>query len=604
MITGTSNSANSPVTPPGDTPMLAKPLRLWPAILLLAAFWAFLYFNYNAEMGMTARFLSRMLAFLVLLFGFLGWWLTRSAIRWRDRWQAVAAMLIILIACSLIADKSVNPFALLLLSLPFIFTVRTLWLYASQRVSPTTKRLGFCAVLFATIGFFDLVRSNGLDASQKPDLSWRWQPSHEADFLASRNAQKPIADRPAPKPWTPQPGDCLEFRGRNRDGVFSGVSLATDWKQHPPKLLWKRKVGPAWSGMIVVDGHVVTQEQRGEAETVACYDAKTGEEIWAHDDPVRFEEALAGPGPRATPTFSEGRVYAYGATGKLNCLDPATGEAIWSRDCAADAEVAPNEMPQWGYACSPLVVDARVIVFAGGAKDKSVLAYHAADGKPAWMRAGGKQSYSSPQLATLHGLPQILMHDNAALWSLNVPDGELLWQRSSPSEMSLPMLQPHNAGNDTIVISTEPGATLVEVKRDSEQCSASDGWNSNKLRAGFNDFVLDDACLYGLDDGVLCCFDLASGQRLWKKGRLGHGQVILLAGQHLLLISSDKGEVILVSANRQGFEELGRFQAIDGKTWNGPVIANGRLFLRNGEEMAAYELPIDEPAKDSAPAAR
>lgn len=595
----------SAVASHGNTARSTKVLRLWPAILLLVTFWGFLYFNYNAEMGMTTRFLSRMLAFLILLFGYLGWWLTRSAISWRDRWQAVAALALILIACSLLADKTVNAFALLLLSLPFIFTTWTLWRYASQWLTPTVKRLGFFLAILLTVGYFDLVRSDGLDASQKPDLSWRWIPSHEAAFLASaENAKKHTMEQAEGKPWTPQPGDCLEYRGSNRDGIFSGVSLATDWKVHPPKLLWRRKVGPAWSGLIVVDGHLVTQEQRGEKEVVSCYDAKTGDEIWVHEDPIRFEEALAGPGPRATPTFVDGNIYAYGAKGKLNCLDAATGKVLWSRDCPTDAGVAAGDMPQWGYACSPLVVDGLVILFAGGASDKSVLAYQATDGKPAWTRTGGKQSYSSPQLITLKGQRQILMHDNAALMSLNIPDGELLWQRSSPSEMSLPMLQPHAAENDTVVISTEPGAALLDIKHDGEKWTVDDGWVNNKLRAGFNDFVLSDGCLYGLDDGVLCCIDLKSGERLWKKGRLGHGQVVVLADQKLLVVSSDKGEVILVSTNRKGYEELCRFQAIEGKTWNGLVIANGILFLRNGEEMAAYELTPQPPTSDSAQSTR
>ena len=260
-------------------------------------------------------------------------------------------------------------------------------------------------------------------------------------------------------------------------------------------------------------------------------------------------------------------------------------------------------MPQWGYACSPLVVDGLVIVFAGGASDKSVLAYHANNGKLAWTRAGGKHSYSSPQLMTLHGQKQVLMHDNAALMSLNISDGDLLWQRSSPSEMSQPMLQPHAGGNDTVVVSTEPGAALLDVKRDGEQWSVNDNWANNKLRAGFNDVVLHDGCLFGLDDGILCCLDLTNGERLWKKGRLGHGQVVLLSDQGLLLVSTDKGEIIFVSADRAGFKELGRFQAIEGKTWNGPVLANGRLFLRNGEEMAAFELPLQNPATDDSAAA-
>ena len=300
----TTGHIDSTSSPAGETPRSTRILRLWPAILLLIGFWVFLLYNYNADMPMGTRFISRMLAFAVLLLGFLGWWLTRSAVRWRDRWQAVAAVVLILIAASLVADKTVNMFALVLLSLPFIFTVWTIWLYASQSLAPMSKRVGFVLTMLLTIGYFDLLRWDGLEATQKPELSWRWIPTKEASFLAShKGAEKPPAVQAEAKPWKPQPGDYLEYRGPNRDGIVTGVSLATDWQTHPPKLLWRKKVGPGWSGMIVVDNHVVTQEQRGEVEVVSCYDANTGDEIWAHEDPVRFEEALAALAPAARRRF-------------------------------------------------------------------------------------------------------------------------------------------------------------------------------------------------------------------------------------------------------------------------------------------------------------
>jgi hypothetical protein len=113
---------------------------------------------------------------------------------------------------------------------------------------------------------------------------------------------------------------------------------------------------------------------------------------------------------------------------------------------------------------------------------------------------------------------------------------------------------------------------------------------TNSLRPGFNDFVIHVDCAYGLDDGILCCVDLATGQRVWKKGRFGHGQILLLPKLNQLLLSSDTGEIIPVSVDQQGYKELGRFQAVEGKTWNAPVIAGGRLFLRSNQEMAAYGL--------------
>src|SRR5207248_3487699 len=171
------------------------------------------------------------------------------------------------------------------------------------------------------------------------------------------------ADR-STKPWALHSGDWPEFRGPGRDGVVRGVRIETNWKDVPPEKVWKQSVGPGWSSVIIVDGYLVTQEQRGESEAVACYEAETGKEVWAHEEKARFSEGIAGPGPRATPTFHQGRIYAYGGSGILVCLDAASGKRIWSREVAREAS-AP--LPFWGYSSSPLVADGKVIVFAGGA---------------------------------------------------------------------------------------------------------------------------------------------------------------------------------------------------------------------------------------------
>jgi outer membrane protein assembly factor BamB len=351
--------------------------------------------------------------------------------------------------------------------------------------------------------------------------------------------------------------------------------------------------------MIVVDGHLVTQEQRGEVETVVCYEAATGKEQWAHNDTKRFHEELAGAGPRGTPTFADGRIYALGAKGTLNCLIAETGASVWSRDIVADAGVAPADQPQWGYSISPLVVDGLVIVFAGGTSDKSVIAYHAADGKIAWTRAGGKQSYSSPQLATLGGQKQIVMHDTTAIRGLAIADGAELWSYPNGSEISLPMVQPHVLGASDLVVAITPGMARIQVKQEGGKWSATDSWTSTVMRPDFSDFVLHKGCVYGLNDVVLCCLDVDTGEKVWKKSRLGHSQMLLLPEQDAILVSSDTGEIILLSVSREGPKELGRFQAIDGKTWNGPVVAGNRLYLRNAAEMAAYELSVEQSSPQS-----
>ena len=198
-------------------------------------------------------------------------------------------------------------------------------------------------------------------------------------------------------------GDWPGFRGPNRDGKLTGTTINADWSAHPPKLLWRHVVGPGWSSFCVVGNNAYTQEQRGEMEVVACYDLNTGAEIWAHQDQTRFEEAIAGPGPRATPTFADGKLYAFGARGRLNCLNPATGDVIWTRYVLAESG-AP--LPIWGFSASPLVTGGLVTVITGG-KGKSVMAYAADTGKPAWA-AGDGWSYASTQLSKIDGVPQLL----------------------------------------------------------------------------------------------------------------------------------------------------------------------------------------------------
>ncbi len=160
------------------------------------------------------------------------------------------------------------------------------------------------------------------------------------------------------------------MRGPTRDGVVTGITIATDWEKHPPRQIWKQRVGPAWSSFAIVGGRLYTQEQRGESEAVVCLDPDIGREIWAHEDAARFWDGQAGAGPRATPTFSDGKIYTLGATGILNCLDAATGAVAWSHDIVADSG-AP--LPMWGFASSPLVVDGVVIVYAGAAEKQGHL---------------------------------------------------------------------------------------------------------------------------------------------------------------------------------------------------------------------------------------
>jgi outer membrane protein assembly factor BamB len=481
--------------------------------------------------------------------------------------------------------------------LPLVMTAWVLWMIVAKIAPASWRWAGSILVVGLTFAYFTLIRMDGLDSNLRANISWRWTPSAEDLFLAEKDSP---ADRATHVRKSTQaamtvalrPGDWPEFRGPDRDGVFRGVRIVTNWNTAPPQLVWRRRAGPAWSSVIVVGGRLYTQEQRGEQEAVVCYDAATGQELWSHEDTTRFFESVSGAGPRATPTFTDGCIFALGGTGILNCLDAGSGNRCWTRNIAADADARP---PQWGYSGSPLVTDGLVIVFAGGDGDKNLLAYRANSGEPAWAAPAGRMSYSSPQLATLAGRRQCLMLSDYGLTAVDPASGAVLWKGGAEMPGAPRTIQPHAVGPDQLLVGTYELAsvTLLDVKPDGDAWHAAPRWTSKDLKPEFPDLVVYNGHAYGFDVSIFCCIDLSTGKRCWKEGRYGRGQVVLLADQGLLLVTSEGGEAVLLAADPQRHQELGRFRALDGKTWNHPVIAHNRLYVRNAEEIACYELAPD-----------
>src|SRR5262249_14317708 len=216
-------------------------------------------------------------------------------------------------------------------------------------------------------------------------------------------------------------GNWPGFRGPNRDSVIRGVQIKTDWSKSPPVELWRRSIGPGWSSFAVRGDLVYTQEQRGEDDVVSCYNLTTGKPVWRHRDATRFWESNAGAGPRATPTLNKGRVYTFGATGILNALAARDGAVVWSRNAASDTH---TKIPEWGFASSPLIIGDVVVVATAG----TLAAYELDTGNPRWFGPTGRGGYSSPQLTTIAGVPQILLLNGEGAISVAPADGTLLWK--------------------------------------------------------------------------------------------------------------------------------------------------------------------------------
>ena len=416
-------------------------------------------------------------------------------------------------------------------------------------------------------------------------------PAAQADAAAPT----PAADRadPAPAAVTPARAPELpafpQFLGPSRDATLGGPRLARDWSRQPPRQLWRQPLGPAWSGFATSGGIAVTQEQRGGEERVVAYELRSGKPLWSHADAARYETVIAGIGPRATPTIAGARVYAMGATGLLNALDLASGRKLWSRDVLKETRAS---LPDWGRSCSPLLLDGRVIVIAGGPDGHRLVAYDAESGAPVWAAGEGGASYSSPTLLTLAGRPQLVVLNTASVSGHDPATGAVLWEHPFPNQQPNVAL-PVPLGADRLLVSAGygVGSKAYRVSETDGALHASLEWESPRLKSKFANLIVHEGFVYGLDDGVLTCLDPARGERRWKSGRHGHGQLLLVGG--LLLVQTEEGELVLVEPSPEAYRELGRFAALDGKTWNPPALAGSLLLVRNDREAAAYELPVE-----------
>jgi outer membrane protein assembly factor BamB len=572
-------------------------LRLWPAVVLVAVLWLLVNLPKMVELEVSFQIMALFMGPMVIGGLLVLWWLFASRIAWSDRLLGLAYLVGVGAGAFFLFHPSLAALqimALTIYALPWVMTAWVGWLLVSSYLNTPVRRIGFLVVILATWGYFDLIKLNGMNGSFHADFLWRWQQTPEErneTEIAQRMAAASLDSKDA-KPVKAGKGDWPCFRGENRDSRLVGVVIDTDWKANPPKKLWSRPVGPSWSSFAVVGDNLYTQEQLGNDEVVLCLDAKTGDVRWVHKDPARLIDSIAGTGPRATPTFHEGKIYALGAKGNLNCLDAATGKKIWSADIVEDSKA---KVPTWGFSSSPLVVDGIVTVFAGNTEDKSVLGYHADTGKLAWAAGKGGLSYSSLQLAKLSGVEQILLTSDVGLTSFQPKTGEILWE--APWSFQGPRCtQPAILNDGDVLLGTgmSKGTHRLHVAKDGPSWNATDVvWESRAISPYYNDLVIQDGYLYGFDSTsttLFTCVRLEDGKSQWRARGYDNGQVLLLADQKLLLILTETGEVALVEAQPGKHKEIARIPAIKGKTWNHPVVAHGKLFVRNGEEMACFEL--------------
>ena len=577
-------------------PNPSRSLRLWPLLLLLAIMILTRFVPAHIGGGESSYWMIILLGPLISCLLILLWWPTFSRATGKEKLYGFLGLVGLLVLTVALAHPTMKGPGIIQIALPIgmgAFAVALLIWAGARPVVRTSLALIFAALGF---GYSTLLRGDGTNGDYQLITHSRWSQSPEDLRLAARepaaadNASALHATSDANALISPEwPG----FRGADRSGHARGPGISTDWVANPPRQLWKIPVGPSWSSFAVAGKLLFTQEQRGPMEAVACYDADTGKEIWVQQTETRLDDPLGGPGPRATPALGNGALFANGSTGIFQRLNPTTGEVIWKQDLKS---IAGRAAPMWGFSASPLVAGSVVIVYAGGAGDKGLLAFDIETGALRWSVAVGTDSYSSPQLNRIGTEDLVLMLTNNGLHFLDPATGKTRlnyeWKYNNYRA-----LQPNLMEENVFLLPTDmgTGTRAIEVSAANGELTATERWTSPKLNPDFTDIVTYQGYAYGVIGGVFTCVDLKTGARKWRGGRYGKGQTLLLENSGMLLIAAEQGQVVLVKADPTAHAEVASFQAIEGKTWNHPVVVGDRLYVRNSQEAAAYVLPLSQP---------
>lgn len=367
-------------------------------------------------------------------------------------------------------------------------------------------------------------------------------------------------------------GDWPQWRGPTRNGISAETGWASQWGGNGPKRLWKAQAGEGYSSIAIQGGRVYTMGNFQNQDYVSCLDALTGKLIWHHKYPCGAGDYT---GPRATPAISAGKVYTMSREGHAFCLNVQTGKPLWEKNLASEVGAQP---PGWGFAGSPLV-DGAVVFFSMGTNG---LALNKDTGRVLWKSGSDMPGYSSPQLVTVGGRRVLALFVKSGLVGVDPQNGKVLWQYPWQTSYDVNAADPIFTGDKVFISSNYgKGGALLQVRGN----QVTPVWQTRDMKNHFNSCVLVGNALYGNDENTLKCIDLATGAERWRMRGMGKGGLIAADGK--LLVTTERGELVIIEATPAKFTELARGTVLDGECWTSPALANGLLYCRNHEGALA-----------------
>lgn len=368
---------------------------------------------------------------------------------------------------------------------------------------------------------------------------------------------------------TLQAADWPIWRGPNHDGISSEKLTGTTVKK-----VWEAQIGIGFASFTVAAGRVYTTGHADGKDTVFCFDATSGKEVWKHAYAADLGDKYYEGGTSATPTIEDGKAYHLSRWGDLFCFDAATGKVVWQKNIQKETEA---DIPDWGFAGSPLVTGKLLIVNVG----KAGTAVEKATGKTVWTSDKANSGYCTPYPITANGKAQVVLSSGRAYKGVDPSNGSVLWEHTWSTSYGVNAADPILSGTQ-LFISTgyNKGCALLDLS----SAEPKEIWRSRVMKNQFNSSVLIDGHLYGSDgdsdkSASLKCIEFATGTEKWSAADVGFCS--LMAADGKLIILTAKGELIIAKASAAKFEPISRTPVLTGRCWSAPVFANGHVYVRN-----------------------
>jgi outer membrane protein assembly factor BamB len=334
--------------------------------------------------------------------------------------------------------------------------------------------------------------------------------------------------------------------------------------------------------MSVARGRVFTMGNTSETDDVYALDAETGKELWKYSYPCSSKDPNGFPGPRCTPTVDGDRVYTVSRNGHLFCLNFSDGKVLWQKDYQKDYGA---KVPQWGFSTSPLV-EKEMLIVETGAPGAAAIALDKKTGKEIWKIGDDKVAYSSPVAFTFQKQRSLAFFTASGIVGRSAKDGHELWRHDWKTSYDVNAATPIISGDKVFISSGyNTGCALIQFSVNPPVVV----WQSKAMRNHVNSCVLVNGFLYGFDEKDLKCVEMATGNVRWSESSFGKGSLIFADGK--LIIYSDNGRLATAEANAAAYKEISSAQVLGGKnTWSLPVLANGRIYCRSGENLVALDV--------------